>query len=153
MPLAARSNGTVIAHRTGDGLPGPGDVLDLGITASLFDNAGTPTGSGGARLQVHHTAFARAVDVVASRRYRNPAFPETVIADFANGDQIDTLLRRGPWDVALEVGGSPVSGPTDLILIRFTTTCACAVGDFAGGTFQHLVFRDLGRDLPQDMMQ
>ena len=40
------ANATIIAHRTFDGSAGAGDLLTLGVTASIFGNDPAPTGRG-----------------------------------------------------------------------------------------------------------
>ena len=148
--LPAGVNATVIAHRTADGSPGAGDLLGLGVTASIFLNDFTPTANGKARIIAQHTAKAPAVDVVLSRDYSDPSAPSVTVPGFTNptadGDallsQINAQLRPGDWEVALEVGGTTVFGPDTLNLKPFTTTYVYAVGDFSGGTFQYLVYTE-----------
>jgi hypothetical protein len=150
--LAEGANSTIIAHRTYDGSPGAGDQLDLGVTASLFANDFTNTGRGKARMLAHHTALAPSVDVVVSRDYEDMGAPSVTVPDFTNptapGDvvlsQINAEFRPGEWDVALEVSGTTVFGPDMLELQPFTATYIYAVGDFAGGTFQYLVYTEGG---------
>jgi hypothetical protein len=152
VPLVAGANSTILAHRTADGSTGPGDLLDLGVTASLFPNDFSPTGRGKARLIAHHTALAPAVDVAVSRDYSDPQAPGVKVPGFANpttdGDailsQINADLRPGNWDVALELDGAPVFGPDTLNLNPFTAYYVYAVGDFFSGSFQYLVFVEDG---------
>ncbi|NIM00170.1 MAG: DUF4397 domain-containing protein [Acidobacteria bacterium] len=155
VPLTDGANGTIIAHRTADGTPGDGDLLGLGITASLFGNDFSSTGRGKARVLVHHTAFAPAVDVVVSRDYDDPTAPSVTVNGFTNPtgaaeagmSQINAEFRPGEWDVALELGGAAVFGPTTIRLKPFTATYIYAVGDFAGGTFQYLVYTNTNSGL------
>jgi hypothetical protein len=148
--LPAGVNATVIAHRTADGSPGPGDLLGLGVTASIFANDFTPTANGKARIIAHHTALAPTVDVILSRDYSNSNAPSVTFPGFTNptadGDallsQINAQIRPGEWEVALEAGGATVFGPDTLKLKPFTTTYVYAVGDFFGSTFQYLVFTE-----------
>jgi hypothetical protein len=150
--LPGGANATIIAHRTADGSPGVGDVLDLGITASIFNNDFTPTAAGKARVLVHHTALAPTVDVVVSRKYSNPNAPGVTVPGLTNptagGDvvlsQINAEFRPGRWQVALEVGGAAVFGPDNLVLKPFTATYVYAVGDFFTGSFQYLVYTESG---------
>lgn len=144
------ANATVIAHRTFDGSTGAGDLLDLGITASIFANDFSPTERGKARVIVQHTALAPTIDVVVSRDYSDPTAPGVTVPDFTNPtasdeavlSQINAQFRPGLWEATLEVDGAPVFGPTPLNLRPFTTTYIYAVGDFAGGTFQYLVYTE-----------
>ena len=150
--LPADANATIIAHRTFDGSPGAGDLLELGVTASIFANDFTFTGRGKARILAHHTAKAPSVDVVVSRDYDDMGAPGVTVPGFTNptadGDavlsQINAEFRPGKWDVALEVDGATVFGPDALVLRPFTATYIYAVGDFAGGTFQYLVYTEEG---------
>jgi len=150
--LPAGANGTIIAHRTADGSPGAGDLLDLGVTASLFANDFGFTGRGKARVLVHHTALAPTVDVVVSRDYGSMGAPSVMVPGFTNptadGDavlsQINAEFRPGGWDVALELDGATVFGPDTLNLKPYTATYIYAVGDFVGGTFQYLVYTEDG---------
>ena len=156
--LTAGVNATVIAHRTADGSPGSGDLLGLGVTASIFLNDFTPTANGKARIMAHHTALAPTVDVILSRDYSDPDAPSVTVPGFTNptagGDallsQINAQIRPGDWEVALEAGGATVFGPNTLNLKPFTTTYVYAVGDFFGTTFQYLVFTEsTGKPRPE----
>jgi hypothetical protein len=147
------ANATIVAHRTADGTTGTGDLLDLGITASLFGNDFSATDRGKARVVAQHAAFAPTVDVVVSRDYSDPGSPGVTVPGFSNPtssgvavlSQINAQFRPGNWDVTIEVGGAAVFGPTRVRLKPFTVTYIYAVGDFAGGTFQYLVFVDEGQ--------
>ena len=144
------ANATIVAHRTADGMTGAGDLLGLGVTASLFGNDFSATDRGKARIVAQHAAFAPSVDVVVSRRYANPNAPSVTVPGFTNptsdGDavisQINAEFSPGPWEVALEIDDAAVFGPTRLHLKPFTVTYIYAVGDFAGGTFQYLVYTE-----------
>jgi hypothetical protein len=144
------ANATIIAHRTADGTTGAGDLLDLGITASLFGNDFSATDRGKARVVAQHAAFAPSVDVVVSRDYADPNSPGVTVPGFSNPtsdgsavmSQINAQFRPGNWDVTLELEGAAVFGPTNVRLKPFTVTYIYAVGDFAGGTFQYLVFEE-----------
>ena len=147
------ANATIIAHRTADGTTGTGDLLGLGITASLFGNDFSATDRGKARVVAQHAAFAPSVDVVVSRDYSDPDSPGVTVPGFSNPtssgsavmSQINAQFRPGDWDLALEIDGAAVFGPTKVRLKPFTVTYVYAVGDFAGGTFQYLVFTDGGQ--------
>jgi hypothetical protein len=149
-------NVTVIAHRTADGSTGAGDLLDLGVTASLFANDFTGTGRGKARVLVHHTAKAPSVDVVLSRNYNNPNAPGVTVPGLTNPtaegeailSQINAEVRPGIWTVVLELEGAPVFGPDLLGLRPFTATYIYAVGEFPS-TFQYLIYTETRlRDRP-----
>jgi len=148
--LEEDANATIIAHRTFDGMTGAGDLLGLGVTASVFSNDFNTAGRGKARVLVQHTAFAPSVDVVVSRNYADPNAPGVTVPGFTNpsadGDallsQINAEFRPGRWDVALELGGATVFGPDRLRLRPGSVTSIFAVGDFGLGTFQYLIFTD-----------
>jgi hypothetical protein len=150
--LPAGANATVIAHRTADGSPGAGDLLGLGVTASIFNNDFTTTDRGKGRIIAHHTALAPSVDVVVSRDYEDPSSPGVTVVNFSNptseGDallsQINAEFRPGDWDVALEVDGAAVFGPDTISLKPYTAMYIYAVGDFFAGTFQYLVYTESG---------
>jgi hypothetical protein len=150
--LPAGANATIIAHRTADGSPGAGDLLDLGVTASIFNNDFTSTGRGKARIIAQHTALAPAVDVVVSRDYEDPGAPGVTVPGFSNPtsegeavlSQINAEFRPGEWDVALEVDGAAVFGPDMIELKPYTALYIYAVGDFFVGTFQYLVYTEDG---------
>jgi hypothetical protein len=150
--LPAGANATIIAHRTADGSSGAGDLLGLGVTASIFNNDFTYTGRGKARIIAQHTALAPAVDVVVSRDHEDPGAPGVTVPGFSNptteGDavlsQINAEFRPGDWDVALEVDGATVFGPDTIRLKPYSATYIYAVGDFFGGTFQYLVYTEDG---------
>ena len=147
------ANATIIAHRTFDGSAGAGDLLTLGVTASIFGNDPAPTGRGQARVVAQHTALAPSIDVVVSRDYTDPNAPSVFVPNFTNptagGDammsQINAQFRPGEWDITLEIGGAAIAPSTRVRLKPFTTTYIYAVGDFAGGTFQYLVYTDEAR--------
>jgi hypothetical protein len=132
LAFADGDNKTIIAHLTEAGDP----------TASVFDNDFSPTGRGSARIIGHHTAAAPMVDVVVARNYFGGG-PRIEVPGFANGDQIATEVRPGDWQVTLELGGTPVYGPTSLTLNPFTAYSVYAVGVFPG-SFQYLVYANSG---------
>jgi hypothetical protein len=148
--LPAGVNATVIAHRTADGSPGAGDLLDLGVTASIFSNDFTRIARGYSRVIAQHTALAPTVDVIISRDYDDPNAPGVTVPGFTNPtaggealiSQINADFRPGQWQLALEVDGSTVFGPDKIVLRPRTATYIYAVGDFFGGTFQYLIFTE-----------
>jgi hypothetical protein len=150
--LAGGANQTIIAHRTADGSTGNGDLLGLGITASLFDNDFSATGRGKARILAHHTAKAPTVDVVITRDYDSPRAPNVTVPGFTNPtaggevlSQIKEEFRPGEWDVALEVDGGTAFGPDLLKLKPYTATYVYAVGNFGEPfTFQYLIYTEKG---------
>jgi hypothetical protein len=110
-------NLTIIAHRTGDGSPGAGDVLGLGITASIFVNDVSDIVAGKARLTIRHTAQAPAVDIPLYRGWRGGR-PIMTIEDLDNPNQAGPLdVRPGGYFFSLDVDGlGTVFGPEFLEL-------------------------------------
>ena len=154
--LQENANVTLIAHRTAVGTEGAGDLLGLGVTASGFPNDFSTTAPGTARVIAHHTAYAPTVDVIVSRNYNNPNAPGVSVEGFTNPtadtdaaiSQILADFKPGSWDVALEVDGAAVFGPDRLTIAPGTATYIYAVGDFAGGTFEYLVYTETGLKAP-----
>jgi hypothetical protein len=140
-------NGTIIAHRTFDGSAGPGDLLGIGVTASIFGNDFSSVRPGNARLIAHHAAMAPTVDVVVRRDYEDMSSPGVTVGGFNNPTSTDEALlsqinagfRPGQWDVALELGGATVFGPDALKLDNRSATYVYAVGVFPE-SFQYLVY-------------
>lgn len=99
--LAAGDNVTVFAHLTADGEPGPLDVLELGITATVFDNDVSDIVAGHTRLTVRHTAAAPAVDIFLNRGWiRGRSITETV--GLENTEQAGPVdLRPGAYAVSI----------------------------------------------------
>lgn len=149
--LVAGANSTIVAHRTATGDPGPGDLLGVGITASVFANDFSTSGRGKARVLAQHTALAPSVDVVISRNYDDPNAPGVTVPGFTNPtadveavlSQISAQFRPGAWELALEVDGATVFGPDVINLRPFSTTLIYAVGVF-GESFQYLVYTGEG---------
>lgn len=130
VPFAADENVTVIAHLDDMGNP----------TASKFDNDFSPTDRGKARLIVHHTAYAPAVDIKVSRN--GGKSPSIDVTDFSNGDQAVAQTRPGEWYVSIFPAGGmdPAFGPIMVELEPFTAYRIYAVGSLMDGTFTLLVF-------------
>lgn len=110
-------NLTIIAHRTGDGSPGAGDVLGLGITASIYVNDVSDIVAGKARLTIRHTALAPPVDIPLYRGWRGGR-PIRTIEDLENSNQAVPLdVRPGGYFFSLDVDGlGTVFGPEFLEL-------------------------------------
>jgi hypothetical protein len=107
LTFEAGDNVTVFAHLTGDGEPGPAgvDVLELGITASVFDNDVSDVVAGQTRLTVRHTAWAPAVDIDLHRGWiRGRLIAE--IEGLENPDQAGPVdLRPGAYAVSIFPAG------------------------------------------------
>jgi hypothetical protein len=103
-------NLSIIAHRTGDGSPGAGDQLSLGITASIFVNDVDPIVSGKVRVTLRHTALAPGVDVPLYRGWRGGRPLD--VPYFMNGGQIGPMdIRPGGYFFSLNLGEVVVFGP------------------------------------------
>ncbi len=124
--LEAGKTYTVIAHLSAASAP----------TASLFENDLSATEPGKARVIVHHTAAAPAVDITVQRDAEDPKSPKLTIENFANGDQAAAEVRPGEWDVSIAPAGTstPVFGPAAVELKPFTGYLIYAVGT-PGSTF------------------
>jgi hypothetical protein len=111
-------------------------------TVARFANDLSRTSPGKARIVLHHTACAPAIDIAVAREMDEPFKP--MITDFANGDQVTEQLRPGEWYVTLaEAGtGMPSVGPTLVRLKPFTTYRAYAVGSIVHGNAAVVVFED-----------
>lgn len=110
-------------------------------TAGLFENDVMPTGRGKARITVHHTANAPAVDI--SVRRDEPQSPGLDIFDFMNGDQATAEVRPGEWNVAIAPAGTgtPVFGPVTVKLSPYSAYLVFAVGSVDTGSFTLLLER------------
>jgi hypothetical protein len=124
-------NLTIIAHRTGDGLPGAGDQLDLGITASIFINDVSDIVAGKSRLTVRHTAQAPAVDIPLYRGWQGGR-PFFTIEDLENPDEAGPLdVRPGGYFFTIDVDGlGTVYGPDFLELQPHKSFIVYAVGTY-----------------------
>jgi hypothetical protein len=103
-------NVTIFAHLTGDGNPGPEgvDVLELGITASVFDNAKEVEDivAGHTRLTVRHTAWAPAVDIILNRGWIRGREIGDPITDLANGAETEPQnVRPGAYAISIFPAG------------------------------------------------
>jgi hypothetical protein len=133
-------NLSIIAHRTGDGSPGAGDVLSLGITASIVVNDVSDIVAGKARLTVRHTALAPAVDIPLYRGWRGGR-PIMTIPDLENPDEAGPLdVRPGGYFFSIDVDGlGTVYGPEFLELPEpHTSYIIYAVGSYPD-TFELLL--------------
>lgn len=131
----------IIAHLTGDGSPGAGDVLGVGIAGSKFDLDLGGTGRGRGRLIAHHTAKAPTVDVDLWRGQRLRKVIE--VEDFAPGDQEQADLRPGNWRARLRVADTSLVafGPTKVQVRPYRATVAFAVGTALTDSFGLIGFR------------
>jgi hypothetical protein len=126
-------NLTIIAHRTGDGSEGVGEVLDppLGITASIFVNDVSDIVAGKSRLTVRHTAQAPAVDIPLYRGWQGGR-PIYTIEDLDNPNEAGPPdVRPGGYFFSIDVEGlGTVYGPDKLVLKPHTSFIVYAVGTY-----------------------
>lgn len=146
----AGENSTVIAHLTGNGTPGAGDLLGLGITATKFVNDVSPAVAGTTRLTVRHVAQAPAVDIKLYRGWERGRMVG-MIEDLMNPEQAGPLnIRPGAYEAVIlaantdfEVLGVPVE------LQPHKSYIVYAVGSLDPATFTVLVqVIDLGKVTP-----
>ena len=114
-------------------------------TAAKFNNDFSRTNPGKARVTLHHTACAPAIDIAVAREMDDPF--KTLVQDFANGDQVTDELRPGEWYVTLSEAGSdvPAVGPTLVQLKPFRAYRVYAVGSVLAGNAALLVFEDTAK--------
>ena len=126
LPFEAGKAYSVVAHLTEAG----------GITASLFPENISRVKPPKARVIVHHTAAAPAVDISI---VRGPV-PTLVIEDFSNGDQATAKLFPGKWTVKIAPAGTDtVVFETQIRLSPKKTHLVYAVGSVTSGTFTLLL--------------
>lgn len=122
-------NASAVAHLDADGAP----------TLSVFVNDLSPTELYQARVAVHHTAAAPAVDVSLTWVYDGRSETFVQLDGVVNGDQgvADTWI--GPYEAAVApAGGEPIfTAPVSLENGRYYAVYA--VGSVATGTFTLLV--------------
>ena len=108
VPFEAGENATVIAHLTGDGSPGAGDLLSLGITATKFVNDVSPAVAGYTHLTVRHTAAAPAVDIKLYRGWSRGRMVG-LIEGLVNPDQAGPLnIRPGGYEAVIFAAGTDI---------------------------------------------
>lgn len=132
-------NYSIIAHVTEGKVAGAGDVLGLGITASVFENDVSPIVPGKVRVTIRHTADAPGVDIPLYRGWRGGR-PIVEIPTLSNGEQAGPLdVRPGGYFFSLDVGDTTVLGPSFLEFPdAHKSYIIYAVGTFPG-TFEFLL--------------
>jgi hypothetical protein len=128
--LPAGVNATVVANLDADGAP----------TLSVFLNDLSPTAPYQARVAVHHTAAAPAVDVSLTYTYDGRwTFPFIALDGVTNGQQGVADTWVGPYDAQIApAGGDPIfSAP--VTLDGGVYYAVYAVGSVSTGTFTLIV--------------
>jgi hypothetical protein len=123
---------SVVAHLAEAGAP----------TASVFTNDLSLTpGLFGARVILHHTAAAPAVDATLDRNTPWGVVPKFKLEDFRNGEQAVVPAWAGAWLATLYPTGTDIvaAGPVDLRLQKKAAYLIFAVGSLQQGTFTFLV--------------
>lgn len=130
VPFAAGEQATIIAHLGANGAP----------TASKFLNNLSATGEGRARVLVHHTANAPAVDVYLTNQFGNLLSTRGLITGFAPGEQGVLPLRGAPADLALTLPGgtAAVLGPAGLGFESNRAYLVYVVGSVANRTLDFI---------------
>lgn len=128
--LADGESYAIVAHLSEAGAP----------TASVFVNDLAPTA--GARLSVHHTAAAPAVDILAGAQAGSLG-PVAGLTGVTNGLKGDVEVPAGSLSVAVAPAGQPESaavfGPAALSLAAERAYLVFAVGSLANNTFTVLI--------------
>jgi hypothetical protein len=111
-------------------------------TAAKFVNDFSRTEPGKARVMLHHTACAPAIDIIVQRDEDAPI--EHVVEGLANGDQVVAQVRPGEWLVTATVAGTgePVGVPVWVQVKPFWTYRVYAVGDVYTGVGEIVVLED-----------
>jgi len=127
--LAAGENATIIAYLDADGNP----VL------GKFTNDLSVTWWKRARVILHHTAWAPAVDVSFRRSWWDEKI-KLCVSDLENGDQVDVELLPGKWEAAISDAGMgmPIF-ETDAYLGEEAIYLVYPVGSLTNDTFDVLI--------------
>jgi hypothetical protein len=121
--FAEGENATLIAYLTAEGKP----------TARKYTNDPSRTTGGRARIAVHHTAFAPAVDITIA--------PKASVSQVRNAERFTIEAREGEAQVSIAPAGSstPVFGPISLTVEQRKRYLVFAVGSVTNNTFTLLV--------------
>jgi hypothetical protein len=111
-------------------------------TAAKFENDFSRTEPGMARVVLHHTACAPAIDITVARGQAGPI--EHVVEGIANGDQVVAQVHPGNWLVTATVAGTdePVGVPVWVQVKPFRTYCVYAVGNAYAGVGEIVVLEE-----------
>jgi uncharacterized surface protein with fasciclin (FAS1) repeats len=131
VPFAAGEAAVVIAHLSADGTP----------TASKFLLDMSATDEGRARLTLHHTAAAPAVDIKLSGTVCDWQGERSFEA-VPNGGQGELTVPPGKWDVSLFPAGTDTSvfGPKRLTIDSSTAYLIFAVGSLENDSLALLMY-------------
>lgn len=127
--LQAGGNYSLVAHLTDTAAP----------TLSAYANDVSRTPPGGARVIVHHTAAAPAVNITLRRGAGSGSNPAAVVDGLANPGQATATVRPGEYRLSIAPSSAPdtvVFGPAGVAFQPFTTTLVYAIGNIGTGTFR-----------------
>jgi hypothetical protein len=127
--LAGGASYTLVAHLGAGGAP----------MVSAYVNDVSRTASGTARVSVHHTAAAPAVNVTLARGAGQGNAPAATIAGLANPEKQTAAVRPGEYQLSIAPAAAPgtvVYGPGPVAFRPFTTTLVFAIGDIGDGSFR-----------------
>lgn len=126
VPLAAGETSTILAHLTGTG----------GLTASRFVNNLTTTPAGRARVTVHHTANAPAVDVYLTTQFGNALATRGLATSVVNGESATVPVAGQATQLAIAAAGATAAafGPVGLGLQPNKAYLLYVVGSLANNS-------------------
>jgi hypothetical protein len=127
--LAGGTSYTLVAHLTEGGAP----------TLSAYVNDLSRTAPGTARVAVHHTAAAPAVNITLARGAGQGNAPSATIAGLANPEKRTAEVRPGEYQLSIAPASAPgtvVYGPGPAAFRPFTTTLVFAIGNIGDGSFR-----------------
>jgi hypothetical protein len=126
IPLAAGETSTILAHLSSNG----------GLTASKFLNNLTPTPAGRARLTVHHTANAPAVDLYLTMQFGNALATRALATSVVNGETATFPVAGQGTQFAITAAGqtAAAAGPSVLGLQANKAYLLYVVGSLANNS-------------------
>ncbi len=126
VPFNGGESATIIAHVGANGAP----------TASKFLNNLSATPAGRARVAIHHTANAPAVDVYLTRAFGTPSSTIALTTGFVPGEQTVLPIPGERQLLAITAAGSPTAafGPVGLGLSPNNLYSLYVVGSLTNGT-------------------
>jgi hypothetical protein len=126
VPFNAGENATIIAHLGANGAP----------TASKFANNTSATPTGRARVAVHHTANAPAVDVYLTRAFGTAASTLALTTGLVPGEQSVVPIPGEHQQLAITAAGTSTAafGPVGLGLTPGNLYSLYVVGSLTNGT-------------------
>jgi hypothetical protein len=134
IPLAAGENATLLAHLTGTGT----------LTASKFVNDLRQTSSGRARVVVHHTANAPAVDFYLTTQFGNALATRGLATSVVNGETATLPVAGQSTQLAITAAGQTAAafGPVGIGLQPNRAYLLYVVGSLANNSL-NIIAKDV----------